>query len=137
MEKSNKVIILSLKGILAVILGYVTLRIVNLPRTNILSMIFENGLDSRGFPTTENSQIGFLVYIIIAGLLGAYVVGLFSKRNNWTLLLIFFGLLLINDIYSVLSPLVDQPVWVKVVIFITLPLQIWIGGILGMRTIKS
>jgi len=137
MEKSNKVIILSLKGILAVILGYVTLRIVNLPRTNILSMIFENGLDSRGFPTTVNSQIGFLVYIFIAGLLGAYVVGLFSKRNNWTLLLIFFGLLLINDIYSVLSPLVDQPVWVKVVIFITLPLQIWIGGILGMRTIKS
>lgn len=137
MKKSNKSIIHILKGVLAVILGYVALRIVNLPRNYFLDLIIQNGLDSKGFPTTVSSQIIFLVYIFIAGLVGAYVVGLFSKRNNWNTLLAFFGLLLVNDIYSILSPLVEQPIWFKVVIFATLPLQIWLGGILGMRTIKS
>lgn len=119
------------------ILGYIALRIVNLPRTFILDLIIVNGLDSNGFPTTVNSQIGFLIYIFIAGLVGAYIVGLFSMRNKWTLLFIFFGLLLVNDIYSILSPLVEQPIWFKAVLFATLPLQIWLGGIQGMRTIKS
>lgn len=137
MNKSNKLIIHILKGVLAVILGYAALRIVNLPRTFILDLIIGNGLDLKGFPTTVHSQIGFLIYIFIAGLVGAYVVGLFSKRNKWTLLLIFFGLLLINDIYSIVSPLVEQPIWFKVVILATLPPQIWLGGILGMLTMKS
>lgn len=137
MAKANKIIISILLGILAIILGYAALRIVNMPRTYILSLIFESGLDSRGFPTSGGSQIAFLTYIFFAGLAGSYVVGLFSQRREWTLLLIFFGLLLVNDIYSILSPLVEQPVWVKVVIFVTLPLQIWVGGILGMRTRKT
>jgi hypothetical protein len=102
-----------------------------------LSLLFENGLSSKGFPTTVDSQIVFLIYIFIAGLAGSYVVGLFSKRNYWTLLLIFGGLLMVNDIISVLSPLSDQPIWVKVLIFVTLPIQIWVGGILGMRTRRA
>ena len=137
MAKSNRIIISILLGALGIILGYSALRIVNLPRTYILSMIFENGLDSRGFPTAGDSQIAFLIYIFFAGLAGSYVVGLFSQKRKWTLLFIFFGLLLANDIYSILSPLVEQPVWVKVVIFVTLPLQIWVGGILGMRSKKA
>ena len=134
MNKSKSIIIAILKGTLAVFLGYIALRIVNLPRTYILNLLFENGLSSKGLPTTVISQIAFLIYIFIAGLAGSYVVGLFSKRNYWTLLLIFGGLLLVNDVYSILSPLSDQPIWVKTLIFVTLPLQIWIGGILGMRT---
>jgi len=134
MDKSNSLIILILKGTLAVISGYIALRIVNLPRVYILNMIFENGLSSKGFPTTTNSQIVYLIYIFIAGLIGSYVVGLLSRKNQWMLLFIFGGLLLVNDIYSILSPLADQPIWVKVLIFVTLPIQIWIGGILGMRT---
>lgn len=137
MNKSNSTIILILKGALAIILGYLALRIVNLPRHYFLSLLFENGLSPKGFPTMVNSQIVFLIYIFIAGLVGSYVVGLFSKRNYWTLLLIFGGLLLVNDIFSVLSALSDQPVWVKVLIFVTLPIQIWIGGILGMRTRRA
>lgn len=134
MDKSNSLIISILKGTLAIVLGYVALRIVNLPRTYILNMIFENGLSSKGFPIGTNPQIVFLIYIFLAGLVGSYVVGLFSKKNQWMLLLIFGGLLLVNDIYSIASPLSHQPVWFKVVIFVTLPIQIWIGGILGMRT---
>ncbi len=137
MDKSKKLIIPILKGTLAVILGYAALRIVNVPRSYLLSLLFENGLSTNGFPTTVNSQIVFLIYIFIAGLVGSYIVGLFSTRDYWTLLLIFGGLLLVNDIYSILSPLMDQPIWVKVTIFATLPLQIWIGGILGMRTRKT
>lgn len=133
MDKSKSLITLILKGTLAVILGYIALRIVNLPRSYILNMIFENGLSSKGFPTAANSQIVFLIYIFIAGLVGSYVVGLFSKKNQWMLLFIFGGLLLVNDIYSILSPLADQPLWFKVIIIVTLPIQIWIGGILGMR----
>jgi hypothetical protein len=137
MNKSNSTVILILKGALAIILGYIALRIVNLPRNYLLSLLFENGLSSKGYPTIVNSQIAFLIYIFIAGLVGSYIVGLFSKRNNWTLLLIFGGLLLVNDIFSILSPLSDQPIWVKVLIFLTLPIQIWIGGILGMRTRRA
>jgi hypothetical protein len=137
MNKSNSTITLILKGALAIILGYIALRIVNLPRNYFLSLLFENGLSSKGFPTAVNSQIVFLIYIFIAGLAGSYVVGLFSKRNYWTLLLIFGGLLMVNDIFSVLSPLSDQPIWVKVLIFVTLPIQIWVGGILGMRTRRA
>ena len=138
MNKSNSTIILILKGALAIILGYIALRIVNLPRNYLLSLLFENGLSSKGFPTTVNSQIVFLIYIFIAGLVGSYIVGLFSKRDYWTLLLIFGGLLLVNDILSILlSPLSDQPIWVKVLIFVTLPIQVWIGGILGIRTRRS
>jgi len=134
MDKSNSLIVLILKGTLAIVLGYVALRIVNLPRTSILNMIFENGLSSKGFPTATNSRIVFLIYIFLAGLVGSYVVGLFSKKNQWILLLIFGGLLLVNDIYSIASPLADQPVWFKVVVIVTLPIQIWIGGILGMKS---
>lgn len=137
MAKSNSLIILILKGTLAIILGYVALRIVNLPRAYVLNVIFENGLSSKGFPTATNSRVVFLIYIFIAGLVGSYVVGLFSKKNQWMLLFIFGGLLLVNDIYSISSPLADQPVWVKVIIFATLPVQIWIGGILGMRTRRT
>ena len=133
MNKSERIIPI-LKGALAVISGYIALRIVNLPRSYILNLLFENGLSPEGYPVTEISQIAFLVYIFIAGLAGSFVVGLFSKRNYWTLLLIFGGLLLVNDIYSILSPLSGQPLWVKALIFVTLPLQIWIGGVLGMRT---
>lgn len=137
MNRSRNIIIPILKGALAVILGYIALRIVNLPRAYILNLLFEDGLNSKGFPITVNSQIVFLIYIFIAGLAGSYVVGLFSKRGYWTLLLIFGGLLLVSDIYSILSPLSDQPIWVKIIMFATLPLQIWIGGVLGMRTRMS
>jgi len=134
MNTSNSTFTLILKGALAIILGYIALRIVNLPRTYLLGLIFENGLSSKGYPTIVNSQIVFLIYIFIAGSVGSFIVGLFSKRNYWTLLLIFGGLLLVNDIFSILSPLSDQPIWVKVLIFVTLPIQVWIGGFLGMRT---
>ena len=137
MDKSNSLVILILKGALAVILGYIALRTINLPRTYILNLIFENGFSSKGFPTATNSQIVFLIYIFIAGLVGSYVVGLFSKKNQWMLLFIFGGLLLVNDIYSILSPLADQPIWFKVIIILTLPIQVWIGGILGMRTRRT
>jgi hypothetical protein len=78
-----------------------------------------------------------LNYTYLAGLVGSFVVGLFSKKNQWMLIFIFGGLLLANDIYSILSPLADQPIWFKVLIFATLPVQIWIGGILGMRTRRA
>jgi len=133
MNMSGKTINDILKGGLAIILGYLALRIVNLPRTFILNLLFEGDLSEKGFPMTGSSQAVYLIYIFIAGLAGAVVVGLFSKQKNWTLLLIFGGLLLANDIYAIIAPLSEQPLWVKLLILLTLPLQIWIGGIIGMR----
>jgi len=125
-----------LKGILIVITGYLALRVVNLPRSWFLDTVFHLNLSGKGFPLDTSAQTLYLVYIFLAGTIAAFVVGMLATNKPWLHLWIFCGLLLVNDIYAIVSPLSDQPAWVKIVILLSLVPQVWLGGKLGIMVRK-
>ena len=125
------------KSILVIILGLVVVNIVNLPHQWIQNSFFNGEISLEGLPLSTNSQIVFLIIVFIAGMSGAFVVGFLAHRAKWLHVWIFCGIAVAGDIYAIIDPLVEQPTWVKIVILVSIPPQIWIGGKLGIISRKS
>ena len=117
---------------LVIIAGFVGIIAVNLLGTILLKSLFGSGISAEGTPLTQNSIIVFLIMIFIAGMVGAFIIAILIKRKIWIHLGVFCGLAIIGDVLALKGQLVDFPIWAKIVVLITIPLQVWIGGKMGL-----
>ena len=71
---------------------------------------------------------------MLAGTIACFVLGAIARHRLWLHMGLFLLLMLAIDIAALLGPLAAEPVWLKVLVIATLPLQVWIGGRLARLT---
>ena len=124
-------------SILIVVAGIIGILLVNYIGTLILKSVFETEISPDGIPLSENARITYLFMIFIAGMIGAFIITILSKQKPWVYLGIFCVLAFISDFLALQGPLVDFPLWAKIIVMASIPLQIWIGGIIGLKIKKD
>lgn len=125
-----------LKSVLIIVAGIIGILLVNYVGTMILKSIFETGISPDGIPLSENSRIAYLFMIFIAGIVGAFIITILIKQKPWVYLGVFCALAFISDILAIQGPLVDFPIWAKIIVLVSIPIQIWLGGIIGLKIKK-
>ena len=83
---------------------------------------------------TDAARITTVVVAMLAGIVGSFVLGAVARHRLWLHMVVFGLVMLAIDTYVLLGPLAGQPVWFKVLVIGTLPLQIWVGGRLAALT---
>lgn len=119
-------------SILVIAAGFVGIYLVNFIGTIILKSIFGSGITPEGIPLTENSIIVFLIILFVAGMVGAFIIAVLIKQKPWIHLGIFFVLAIPGDISLIQGQLAEFPLWTKIIILVSIPVQIWIGGKIGL-----
>ena len=119
-------------SILVIAAGFIGIYLVNFIGTIILKSIFGSGITPEGIPLTENSRIVFLIILFVAGMVGAFIIAVLIKQKPWIHLGIFFALAIPGDIYAIQGQLAEFPLWAKIIILVSIPVQIWIGGKIGI-----
>lgn len=126
-----------LKSVLIIVAGIIGILLVNYVGTMILKSIFKTGISPDGIPLSENSIIAYLFMIFIAGIVGAFIITILIKQKPWIHLGVFCALAFISDTLAIQGLLVDFPVWAKIIVLVSIPIQIWLGGIIGLKIKKN
>ena len=121
-----------LVSILVLVAGFIGIFLVNFIGTIILKSIFGSGITPEGIPLTENSRIVFLIILFVAGMVGAFIIAVLIKQKPWIHLGIFCALGILWDIIAIQGQLAELPLWTKIIILVSIPVQIWIGGKIGI-----
>ncbi len=132
-----KLFVQFITGLLIVTAGLVVVFLFNYFGSMVLERLYGSALTPEGIPTTGPSIIAFLIMIFIAGTLGSTLITVIEKRRIWTLLGVFCILAILTDGMAIQSDLESLPVWAKVLVMITIPIQIWLGAKLGLSFKKS
>lgn len=78
--------------------------------------------------------VALLGVALLAGTIASFVLGAIARHRLWLHMGLFLLLMLAIDIAALLGPLAAEPVWLKVLVIATLPLQVWVGGRLARLT---
>jgi hypothetical protein len=122
-----------LQSLLAIALGVIAVMIVNLPAASIIESLFPGSLDPDGMPLTAGAQGAFLPILFLAGIAGAFVVVLVAPRAPVGHAVVFGVLALVADIAIVTQYRGIWPLWFSALVVLTVPPQIWLGAMLGLR----
>jgi len=122
-----------LQSVLAIALGVVAVMIVNLPAASIVEALFPGSLDADGLPLTAPAQALFLPILFLAGVAGAFVVVLVAPRAPIGHAVVFGLLALVGDIAVVVEYAAIWPLWFAAPVVLTVPPQIWLGALIGLR----
>ncbi len=120
-------------GILVILAGYVGVFMINLIGSVVLHLLFISDLNTYGVPLTLNAQIIYLIFLIMSGFVGAFIIAVLAKYRNWFHWCALCFLAIIGDIIMLQGQLSVFPVWIEVILIATIPLQIWLGGRVGIK----
>ena len=129
----NDLLISIIRGVLAFVLAWATVVIVNLSTNMMLTLIFPKLISMTGVPVTTAGRWTDLLLLGFAGTLGALVVVLTARRAPWTHATIFGASAVLIEFIACFSMLSEQPMWYKTLMIATLPPQIFLGAIVAMR----
>jgi hypothetical protein len=119
-------------SLVAILLGYVAVWLVNLAGGWLLDALLPGSRTPGGIPLTTAAQIADLFVLFAAGLAGGFVVVLAAPRAPGIHALSFGAIALAIDLWVVLGTLQGAPLWYRVLVIATVPPQIWVGAKLGM-----
>jgi hypothetical protein len=118
-----------LRALLAVLAGFAAMFAVNLAGSGLAT--------ASGFPAGGPSRLGWdLLWVVLSGIAGAWVVVRLAPCAPRRHALAFFLLVLMMDGYAVAELGADFPPWFSAGLLLTLPLQIWLGMRLALRTLR-
>jgi hypothetical protein len=87
---------------------------------------------------SDSKRMLFIALVIAAGILGSFVVAVIigaGGRRHWLLHMgLFFVIMAAVDLNAVLGDMAAQPVWFKALLLGTLPLQLWVGFRVAVRS---
>ena len=78
-----------------------------------------------------------LLLSILAGIVGSFLVGAIARHRLRLHMGLFLVAMLIIDWLGIIGYLAAQPLWFKIAIIVTLPLQVWVGGKLARMMFPS
>jgi hypothetical protein len=117
-----------IRSLVAFPLGFAAVQL-----THLLGQPFVPSL-SENLPVTDLERTKALVLIFLAGVAGGFAIGAIARHRLWLHMAIFFVLALLIDLYIVADTFADQPFWFRALVLLTLPVQVWLGGLLAGTT---
>jgi len=70
--------------------------------------------------------------IFIAGFAGAFIISSLSRSNPWILVGLLTLIALLADFFAIQGQLSEIPLWAKIIVVASVPLQMWLGGKIGI-----
>jgi hypothetical protein len=120
------------RSLIAFVLAFVTVMIVNYVASPPTRALFPGELGPGGLPLTVASQIVTQIALFAAGVVGGFVVVLLALRALSVHAWIFGGLALVIDLATVLGTWAEALLWFKVVMVGSVPAQVSVGARLAM-----
>lgn len=115
------------RSLIALVLAFVAVIVVNYVTTPPTKALFPDDLGAGGLPLTLPAQIVTLVTLFAAGVAGGFVLTLLAPRALAAHAWVFCALAVITDLTTILGSWSAAPLWFKVVMVGTVPLQVWVG----------
>lgn len=131
--KVLKMSLLVLQSALALVAGFTAVVLINLAAGRLLNAALPGSLDPEGLPLTTLAQGLYLPVLFMAGMAGAFLVVFGAPRKPVAHALVFGGLALLGDVIVVRDYAAVWAAWFSVLVVATVPPQVWLGGMLGMR----
>jgi hypothetical protein len=131
--KMLKLPLLALQSALALVVGLAAVVLTNMAAGRVLNAVLPGSLDPDGLPITTLAQGLYLPVLFLAGLTGAFLVVVGAPRKPVVHALVFGALALLGDIMVVRDYAAVWAVWFSVLVVATVPPQVWLGAVLGMR----
>lgn len=120
------VLVLALRSLLAMVLAAVAFCVANLAGSELAMLA--------GFPGGGERRLAWdLGWVIVAGVLAAWVVAVLAPRAPRAHVLVLFAMLLAIAVFAVLRLGGDWPWWFSAGAVATLPLQAWLGARWALR----
>lgn len=120
------------RSLVAVVVGFAVVVLVNFVGGLLLESLFLEARTAGGVPLTAPAQGADLVMLFLAGLAGAFVVVLMAPRAPWVHALVFGLISFAVDFLTVVDVLAGMPLWYKVILLVSLPVQVWLGAKLAL-----
>jgi hypothetical protein len=131
--KLLKLLLLVLQSAFALVLGFAAVVLTNIAAGRVLSAVLPGSLDPEGLPVTTLAQGLYLPVLFLAGMAGVFLVVVGAPRKPVVHALVFGALALLGDIMVVRDYAAVWAVWFSVLVVATVPPQVWLGAVLGMR----
>jgi hypothetical protein len=131
--KLLKISLLVLQSVLALVVGFAAVVLINMAASRVLNAALPGSVDPEGLPLTTLAQGLYLPVLFLAGMAGAFLVVFGAPRAPVAHALVFGGLALLGDVLVVRDYAAVWAVWFSVLVVATVPPQVWLGGVLGMR----
>jgi hypothetical protein len=131
--KLLKATLTALQSVLALLAGLMVVVLVNVAAARMLDALLPGSLNAEGLPLTPLAQGLYLPILFLAGMAGAFLVVFGAPRAPLAHGLIFGGIALLGDVLVVRDYVATWAVWFSVLVVATVPLQVWLGVVLGLR----
>jgi hypothetical protein len=131
--KLLKLLLLVLQSAFALVLGFAAVVLTNMAAGRVLNAVLPGSLDPDGLPITSLAQGLYLPILFLAGMAGAFLVVVGAPRKPVVHALVFGVIALLGDIMVVRDYAAVWAVWFSVLVVATVPPQVWLGAVLGMR----
>jgi hypothetical protein len=131
--KLLKLLLPVLLSALALVVGFTAVVLTNLAAELMLNAVLPGSLDPEGLPVTTLAQALYSPVLFLAGMAGAFLVVVGAPRKPIVHALVFGGVALLVDIMVVRDYAAVWAVWFSVLVVATVPPQVWLGAVLGMR----
>jgi hypothetical protein len=131
--KMLKLSLTALQSGLALLAGFTAVVLVNMAAARMLDAVLPGSLNAEGLPLTPLAQGLYLPVLFLAGMAGAFLVVFVAPRAPVAHGLIFGGLALLGDVIVVRDHAATWAVWFSVLVVATVPLQVWLGVVFGLK----
>jgi hypothetical protein len=131
--KLLKMPLLVLQSAFALVAGLTAVVLTNMAGGWVLNAVLPGSLDADGLPITALAQGLYLPVLFLAGMAGAFLVVVAAPRKPVVHALVFGGLALVGDIMAVRDYVGVWAIWFSVLVVATVPPQVWLGAVLGMK----
>jgi hypothetical protein len=122
-----------LQSVLALVLGFMAVGQVNMVGAPVIDAVLPGSMGADGLPLTAPAQVLFLAVLFLAGMAGAFMVVLIAPRAAMMHAVVFGVLAIVGDLFIVVNLAGTLPLWLLALSVLTVPPQIWLGAVLGLR----
>jgi hypothetical protein len=122
-----------LQSVIALFLGLFVVALVNAPAPALIDAVIPGSVGADGIPLTAPGQVLFLPLLFLAGMAGAFTVVIAAPGSPIIHAIVFGALAVAIDVAAVVEYARVWPVWFSALLVATVPPQVWLGAVLGLR----
>ena len=127
-----KKLVIFLKGLGIILLGFVVIILVNLPHDLIINSV-DPGSAKNNVPLSGQAEWISIAIVFVAGVLASTLVCTLAGRRRNALLLILGALFLIADLFGVFTSLSSTSIFYRISMIVMIPFEVGLGFLLGKQ----
>jgi len=127
-----KPLLVILKSIGVILLGFVVIVLVNSPHDLIINTV-SKGTAKNNVPAGTQAELISIGIVFLAGVFATIVVYILGGQQRKKLLVILVILFLLADLTGVFTSLAGTSLFYRIVIIVIIPLEVWVGFLAGKK----